>query len=597
MRKIHTFDEPREDWTPLLVTAKTILTADEDAPRASAMLIAGERIVAVGTADECRDAAGFLGLTAPRELDLGDVTITPGFIDPHTHPLMHGQMRMWVDCGPSQAATIPEIVALLQQRAAETTGDGPIRGYGYEHRNLAEGRHPTRHELDAVATDREVYLMNASGHGGVVNSFTLEKYGVTRDTPNPPGGEFFRDSEGELTGELSDAACNILTGVEGVKIGNHGPNLHLGDSIEDHIEQLRTAQDSFLRGGVTAVGDCQVTRREFDMYLRLADTGDLKIRYNMYFLSHLLDEGLEIGMRGAFGNGYLSFAGFKFYADGTLGGWTAYFPDGYAGDPCRTGMLYHEPAEYSELIRRAHEAGLQTATHAQSPDAIGMVLDAIEAAQDAHPRPDARHRIEHCGLPSSEQIERMAKLGVHPVNQTQHYYNWGEGVVDAIGEAGARFNPLGEFEAEGVPVTLSSDAPVADPLPLQAIQTAVTRTTARGAQLGDANLRISVESAFAAHTIAGARALGREDDLGSITPGKRADFVVLGGNPLEVDPTTIQDIPVLQTWVGGTAQFDSAEQAAAAVSAAAATATATATTTAAATATATSATKEGSASW
>ncbi len=557
MRKLITFDPARDDWAPTLVTARTIRTLTTRRSEATAMLIAQDRIAAVGTAAECQHTAGEIGLGRPHEVDLGDATVVPGFIDPHAHPLMHGQMRTWVDCGPARAATIPEIVALLRERASQTSRGGPIRGYGYEHRNLAEGRHPTRQELDLVATDREVYLMNASGHGGVVNSYTLARYGITRETENPPGGEFFRDVDGELTGELSDAACNILTGPHGVKVGNHGPNLHLGDSVEDHVEQLRIGQRSFLSGGVTTVGDAQVSRREFDMYLHLADSGDLKVRYAMYLLSHLLEEGLELGMRGAFGNDRLSFAGFKFYADGTLGGWTAYFPQGYAGAPGRTGMLYHPPAEYAALVDRAHRAGLQTATHAQSPDAIEMVIEAIERTQRAHPRSDARHRIEHCGLPSSTQIRRMAVAGILPVNQTQHYYNWGEGVVDAIGSDGQRFNPLGEFIEAGVPVILSSDAPVADPLPLRAIQTAVTRITKRGNQLGPDRLKITAEQALRAHTIAGAYSLGREDDLGSLEVGKRADFTVLGDDPLDVAPMTIGDIRVHSTWIGGEQCYDS----------------------------------------
>ena len=108
--------------------------------------------------------------------------------------------------------------------------------------------------------------MNASGHGGVVNTFTLESCGITRDTPNPEGGEFFREADGELTGELSNAACNILTGVHGVKIGHHGPNFHLGDAPEEHVRQLEAAQREFLEGGVTTIGDAQVTRREFDTH-------------------------------------------------------------------------------------------------------------------------------------------------------------------------------------------------------------------------------------------------------------------------------------------------------------------------------------------
>lgn len=127
--------------------------------------------------------------------------MVPGFVDAHAHPLMFGQMMTWVDCGPEKAGSIPEIVALLKAAAADLPAGRPVRGYGYEQRNLAEKRHPTRFELDEVASDREVYLMNASGHGGVVNSYTLQAGGVDRDTPNPDGGEFFRDAEGELTGE------------------------------------------------------------------------------------------------------------------------------------------------------------------------------------------------------------------------------------------------------------------------------------------------------------------------------------------------------------------------------------------------------------
>ncbi|MFF2370906.1 amidohydrolase [Agromyces sp. NPDC058110] len=549
MRKLTAFDRPVQT-APRLLTARRIRTVDAADSTATAMLAYRGRIVAVGTLAECEAAAAAAGL-APERVDLGDAVIVPGFVDAHAHPLMYGQMMTWVDCGPAKAGSIPEIIALLRAAAASLPEGRPVRGYGYEQRNLAEKRHPTRFELDEVSTDREVYLMNASGHGGVVNSVTLERAGVDRDTPNPDGGEFFRDAEGELTGELSDAACNILTGVHGVKVGHHGPNFHLADEPEEHLRQLDLATQRFLAGGVTAIGDAQVSRREFDMYLRLAEAGRLDLRVSMYLLSHLLDDALEMGLVGQFGNAHLSFAGIKFYADGTLGGWTAYFPDGYVGEPCRTGQLYHEPAAYAELIRRAHEAGLQTATHAQSPTAIEMVVSAIEAALAENPDADARHRIEHCGLPTPEQIARMAAAGIRPVNQPQHYFNWGEGVEEAIGTPGERFNPLGEFEAAGVPVTISSDAPVADPIPLEAIQTAVTRVTRRGHRLGPDDLRITAAAALRAHTYEGAVSIGREDDLGSLEAGKHADFAVLSDDPLEVAPEAITQITVLETWVDG----------------------------------------------
>ncbi|WP_456284934.1 amidohydrolase [Microbacterium sp. JZ101] len=549
MRKLTPFDRPAQT-APRMIVARAIHTVDGRDTTATAMLIDRGRILAVGDRETCAAAAHALGL-GPETVDLGDGVVVPGFVDAHAHPLMYGQMMTWVDCGPEKAGSIPEIVALLRAAAEGLPEGRPVRGYGYEHRNLAERRHPTRFELDEVSAEREVYLMNASGHGGVVNSVTLERAGVDRGTPDPEGGVFFRDADGELTGELSDAACNILTGVHGVKIGHHGPNFHLADEPEEHLRQLDVATRRFLEGGVTAIGDAQVSRREFDMYLRLAEAGRLELRVSMYLLSHLLDEALEMGLVGAFGNAHLSFAGIKLYADGTLGGWTAYFPDGYVGDPCRTGQLYHEPAEYAELIRRAHAAGLQTATHAQSPTAIEMVVSAIEAALAERPDPDARHRIEHCGLPTADQIRRMAAAGIRPVNQTQHYYNWGEGVEEAIGTPGERFNPLGEFEAAGVPITISSDAPVAEPIPLEAIQTAVTRVTRRGRRLGPDDLRVSARAALRAHTYEGAVSLGREDDLGSLEVGKCADFAVLSDDPLAVEPERIAAIRVRETWIGG----------------------------------------------
>ncbi len=555
MRKLATFETSFTDYFPRIVTARAVHTLDAENTVADAFLIFAGQIAMVGTVDECRSAAAAISPAEPILTDLGDQIIVPGFIDAHAHPLMLGQMMSWVDCGPEKASSIPEIVALLVEAAARIPDGLPVRGYGYEQRNLAEKRHPLRSELDQVATDREVYLMNASGHGGVVNTYTLDANGITRDTPNPNGGEFFRDGDGELTGELSDAACNILTGVQGVKIGHHGPNFHLGDAPEEHVRQLSVAQENFLQGGVTTIGDAQVTKREFDMYLRLAEQNQLKTRISMYLLSHLLDEAIETGLHGAFGNSHLSFAGIKFYADGTLGGWTAYFPDGYVGDPCRTGQLYHQPAEYQALISRAHAVGLQTATHAQSPTAIEMVISSLEAALTENPSSDARHRIEHCGLPTSEQIERMAAAGIHPVNQPQHHYNWGEGVEQAIGTPGERFNPLGEFAAAGVHVTISSDAPVADPRPLEAIQAAVSRITRRGNQLGGDELAISRELALRAHTINAAHTLGREAEIGSIEVGKRADFAVLERDLFDCAVDKISAIAVAQTWVDGVCHY------------------------------------------
>ncbi|WP_156519361.1 amidohydrolase family protein, partial [Rhodococcus sp. EPR-134] len=233
MRKLHTHEASPLDATGTIFTGAKIHTVDDSTVGAEAFLVFGNRFAAVGTLEECRTEARRLSTRTTAVVELDGATVVPGFVDPHAHPLMYGQMLSWVDCGPEKAHSIPGIIALLQEAALTAPAGVPIRGYGYEHRNLIEGRHPLKEELDQVATDREVYLMNASGHGGVVNSFTFDKHGIDASTENPAGGEFFRDEDGELTGELSDAACNILTGVNGVKVGHHGPNFHLEDEPEE----------------------------------------------------------------------------------------------------------------------------------------------------------------------------------------------------------------------------------------------------------------------------------------------------------------------------------------------------------------------------
>ncbi|MGW2896481.1 amidohydrolase [Streptomyces sp. NPDC001212] len=540
----HPLDNP--DRT-LLVTGAAIASAGTTT-RAEALAVRGDRIVHVGTADDARAALG----RVDRELELDGGLVHPGFVDAHCHPVMYGQALAWVDCRPERVPDIDTLVDVLRDAARELPAGVPVRGFGYEHRRLAERRHPTRHDLDRVADDREVYVMNASGHGGVVNSHTLRTCGITAGTPDPEGGSIGRFASGEPDGQLWDAACDMLTGPGGVKIGNHGPNFHLTEPDAIMADHLARAQEVFLAAGVTTVGDAQASRRETETYLRAQESGSLRMRVSAYLTSALLDTALELGVVHGFGGDLFRVQGVKFYADGTLGGWTAYFPEGYAADCCHHGQLYHSVEEYAEIVARAHRAGLQTATHAQSPYAIGMVLDAVEKAQADRPRPDMRHRIEHCGLPTDEQIERMGALGVVPVMQPQHHLRTGDGTLTAVGELGHRYNPAGRCRTAGVPVVFSSDAPVAPPAPLEAVSAAATRRTVLGTVLGDEALRLPVADGLHAHTAAAARALHREHAVGTLAPGMLADFVVLDADPLHTAADELTGIGVRETWIGGT---------------------------------------------
>lgn len=517
-------------------------------PAPEAIAVRDARIVAVGALEECRAALG----GDREELDLAGRTLLPGFVDAHCHPVMLGQTWSWVDVSPAVTPTIRDLQAVLRRRAEELPAGAPLYAFGYNHRRLRERRHPTAADLDAVAADRTIYVMNQSGHGGVLNRFGLRAHGITADTPDVPGGEIGRDASGHPTGLVMDAACDLLTGPGGVKIGNHGPNLHLPSPPEQLDEFLATAQRAMLSNGITTAVDAQVTRRELETYRRALAGGRLKIRVGLRILSAFVDDLLTLGLTGGLGGPLLDVVGVKLYADGALGGWTAWFPCGYHCDPANHGLLYHTPEAFAELLGRCHRAGLRTGTHAQSPDAIAMVLDAIEAAVETDGGRPVEHTIEHCGLVGDADVARMLGLGVRPVFQPAHHFLFGDGVLQAVGEElGARYNPAGLFDRRGMLPALSSDGPVADPVPLQAIQAAVERHTIGGEELGGAELALDVATALRGHTLAGARVAGREHEVGTLEPGKLADLVVLAEDPTAVEVARLAEIEVSETWVGG----------------------------------------------
>ena len=519
-----------------------------DPSRVEALAVRDDRILQAGALADCRAAAG----SDREERDLGGSTLLPGFVDAHIHPLMFGQTSTWLNVGPERAASMEAMVALLARRAAELPPGEPLRAYGYDLRRLAERRHPLASELDRAAPGRAVSVMHSSGHGGVVSSVALAQAGIDTGTADVPGGEIGRDADGRPNGLLMDAAWDLLSGPDGVKTARHGPNIHLSEPPDTLASHLEAAQRAILGAGITTVLDAQVTRRELETYLAVREAGRLQMRIELFVLSVLLDELLALGLVRPLGDDSLRFAGVKLYADGTLVGRTAWFPDGYASTPEEHGLLYHDPAEFKVLLGRAHSAGLQTGTHALSPAAIGLVLDAIEEAQRRTPRPDARHRIEHCALPTDEEIARMARLGVVPIAQSQHAREYGDGAIAAVGEPlGKRYHPLGLYARAGLRFALSSDAPVAPPAPLQAVQAAVERRTALGTELGGDELRVDAESALRAYTIDAAWSFHRERAVGSLEPGKLADLVIVSADPTRTEATQIATIDVEETWLAG----------------------------------------------
>jgi len=527
-----------------LFTNAQILTM-VDSSIHNSMLIRDNKIVAIGNQETCLSKA----LKDVEVIYLNNQTLMPGFIDAHCHPLMHGQFKSWIDCSWEKAPTIDEVIKVLKEKS-DSQNLSVIRGKGFHHGNVKENRMLTCHDLDKVSTTKPVVVFHSSGHGAIVNSVALKEYGVDTNTKDPKGGHFGRFEDGSPNGEVWDAAADALTGKYGVKITNNGPNFHVSDDFELLDKCFLDAQEEFLSQGVTSIVDAQVSRREMLSYLRVRDNNNLKFRVHALFISSLLDSLEDIGLGSWLGDEKLSAAGIKIYSDGALTGQTARFFEAYCCSNNDHGFLYHEPNELKTIIERAINLGLQTATHAQGDEGIQLVIDALEEVSKKVNIKEKRHRIEHCGAPTKEQIKKISELGLYPVTQPQYVYRYADELNRVLEKRAERLIPLKEFKEANIELVLSSDAPVCPPLPFEAVFAATARKTINNNEIGKDQV-ISIFDALKAHTIGAAKSVHMENKVGSLQPGFLADFIILDKNPLEVTEHELLELKVKQTWIDG----------------------------------------------
>lgn len=532
-----------------IFTGGTILTMTDE-KKADAVYVEDGVIKEVGSLSECKDAA----VSNYDIVDLAGKCMVPGFVDPHTHPMMLGMCKIWVDLSYPKVASIDDLISVLKEHAKTLPPGEPIRGYAFDQRKFKEMRHPTAEDLDKVSTEVYVQIMHTSGHCNVCNTKLLRDIGITDETPDPDGGAFGRDSAGRPNGPLFDSANDFLSGTTGVQPGNHGPNIHMPDSKAGLMERFEVGQSYFNKAGITTVNEVQLTKQELNTYLEARDQGKLKMRIEMSFLSNYLDDVIKLGFNSDFGDDWLTIGSIKFYSDASLLAGTANVSSGYLDSDRHHGYNYHSAEELKEILIKAHKNRLHTITHAQGDLAMEPIIQAVEEAQKQDPWPEAIHRIDHCGLPTEDQVRRMGEVGIYPVPQPEMNYLYGDGVVASVGmEIAQSFSPMAWYEKYGCPLVLSSDAPVTTPDPLKAIHAAVTRKTILGNILG-AHQAISVENALKAYTINAAKAVRRSHIAGSIEIGKLADFAVLDRNPLDLMPEEydeLRNIEVKETWLNG----------------------------------------------
>jgi predicted amidohydrolase YtcJ len=533
-----------------------ILTMDPARPRASALAVMDERIVAVGESDDLARH-----LSAERVVELAGRTVVPGFHDAHNHMPAFGMALGDIPLGSPPVERVADILTAVAARAAVEPAGAWIVGSGYDQNKLQERRHPTAAELDQAAPHHLVWLHHTSGHMCAVNSRVLDAIRVD-SVPVPEGGTVVRDAAGRPTGLLQEQAQALVR------------NLVYPYPLSRLVEAISLASERYLREGITScqeagVGGGLVARSPIELaaWQEARRQGKLRVRATLMIagealhdLAHAVEDGdgfgLDLGLHSGFGDEWLRIGPVKIFADGSLIGRTAAMSEDFANDPGNRGFFQMDATRLHRLITRAHRAGWQVATHAIGDRAVSTVLDIYEEALAAHPRRDHRHRIEHCGVCRPEDVRRAAALGVIPVPQGRFISEIVDGMLDALGPDRAPWcYRQRSFLEAGIELPGSSDRPVVNGAPLRGIQDMVNQRTASGRPFNPQEA-LTPQQALRAYTLGSAHAAFREDALGSLAPGKLADFVVLSADPTAVDRETIGEIEVLATVVGAVVAHD-----------------------------------------
>jgi len=514
-----------------------VWTVDKSKPAAEAVAVSRDRIFAVGSNGEILRLVG----ETTRKVDLGGKLMLPGFIDNHTHFMSGGFQLQSVDL--RYAKNEEEFIQIIADRAKRYT-DQWMTGGDWDHDNWPGGYLPTKEMIDVVTPKTPVFVQRYDGHMALANSYALRIAGVTKRTPDPPGGTIVKDPQtDEPTGILKDEAMSLMY--------RHVPS----PDDEERIEAARLALTEARRLGITSIQDIS-SSADVRIYEKLKSSGELTARFFCRLPISQWKELAERGIRVPTGDEWVRIGSLKAFADGSLGSTTALFFEPYVSDPSTRGL----PSDIlldGRLERWALEADsarLQLSIHAIGDSANSFVLDLFEKIVRDNPRWDRRFRIEHAQHLHPKDIERIAELGVIPSVQPYHAIDDGRWAEKRIGAE--RCKTTYAFKSllqRGARLSFGSDWTVAPLSPMFGIYAAVTRRTIDGGNPDGwiPEQRISVGQAVEAYTINNAYAAFEEKEKGSISVGKLADLVVLSENIFAIDPIEIEKVEVLLTVVGG----------------------------------------------
>jgi predicted amidohydrolase YtcJ len=503
----------------ILYNARAI-TMDSARPRAELMAIRDQDIVAVTTNEKRSELASH----RTKVIDCRGHTVLPGFIDAHCHIHAVAESLVTVDIGPrSSIRSIRDIQAALRQAASRTPPATWLRASGYDEFFLEDKRHPTREDLDPAVPLHPVKLTHRSGHAHVLNTVGLRNAGITIDTPDPEGGLIDRHHEtGEPTGVLFGMGKSLATRIP---------------RLEDvHVETgMRRANRHFLSLGITSIQDPSPRngRLQWQRFRRWKAEDILRPRVTMMLGWDAFLRRSEEDFSRTTSIEHLRIPGVKIVIDET------------------SGQLHPNPSELDAMVVAIHRAGLQAVLHAVDPPAIEAACRSIADALRRVPRADHRHRIEHCSVCPPALRHRLASLGVFVVTQPSFLHYNAERYVRTLAPAQlAELYPIGGLLSAGVSVAAGSDSPIVPVDPFKAISGAMSRHAGTGAPISPEHA-VSLHAALGMYTASAARAAFEDGWKGSITPGKKADLIVLDRDITRVPQDEVADVKIQMTILDG----------------------------------------------
>jgi len=522
----------------IVVKRGNLLTMDNDLPRAQAMAIKGHHILAVGSDDRIKDLVG----PKTRVIDAAGMTVTPGFIDAHSHPVVP-EHAVGVNVNLPRIADVQEA---LRRQAARTPNGHWVRGVMYDDTKFEDGRPLNRLDIDDAVPDHPVFVGHRGGHTAVVNSKGFEVAGIAVDTPDPEGGKFYRES-GELTGKVAEHAMEPLF--------EHGTWPVIDREVRK--ESVRVGSERMAACGLTSTTDAWGTGDNLIALQDARNAGELHFRVS--FMPHGTQpvyQGLkDAGIYSGFGDDMIRIGAVKFSADGSASERTMRMSTPFKGRPDDYGILTMSQEEIDAAVDDAVANNFRIGIHANGDVTIDMVLQAYERVLKDHQGENPRYRLEHCSLVNPALLSRIRNTGSIPTPfYTYAYFHgnkWTEYGEDKMEHMFAHRS----FLDHGIPVAPASDYPPGPFEPMMAVQSMVTRRDMQGRTWGPGQ-RVSVTEALRICTMHGAYASFEEMTKGSLTAGKLADFVILEKDPHTVDPLAIVDIKVVQTAMGGRTTYE-----------------------------------------